>query len=91
MTVLANPASGGASWRVLCVSRSGFEGGGIEVARSRAVRVGIRGYRSHETVQGIVAGVAVFCRRVFHIVGYGDAVAGVAVMGMIAQGRWRRR
>jgi hypothetical protein len=64
MVVLVNPASGGASRRVLCVSRSGFEGG-AEVARSRAVHVRIRGCRCHEAVRGIVAGVAVSCRRMF--------------------------
>jgi hypothetical protein len=30
-TVLANLAPIGASWRVLCSYRSGFEGGGVEV------------------------------------------------------------
>jgi hypothetical protein len=41
--VPANIASGEASWRVLCASRSGFEGGGAEVACSMAVRVRTRG------------------------------------------------
>jgi hypothetical protein len=31
--VLVNLASGGASWHALCLSRSGFEGGGIEISR----------------------------------------------------------
>jgi hypothetical protein len=41
--VLANPASGGTSWRALYPSRSGFEGGGVGVASSVAARVLIRG------------------------------------------------
>jgi hypothetical protein len=86
MVVLANPASSGASRRVLCVSRSGFKGCGIEVARSRAIRMGIRGCRWHEAVQGTVPGVAVSRRCMFHSVGHGGAVA-----GMVAQGRWWRR
>jgi membrane-associated protease RseP (regulator of RpoE activity) len=35
--VLANPAPVGASWRVLCSYRSGFEGGGVVVGRPAAV------------------------------------------------------
>jgi hypothetical protein len=31
--VMANPASGGASWRALCLPRSAFEGGGVEIFR----------------------------------------------------------
>jgi hypothetical protein len=31
-TVLANLASGGASWRALCPSRGGFEGGGVKIS-----------------------------------------------------------
>jgi hypothetical protein len=31
--VLANLASDGASWHALCPSRSGFEGGGVEISR----------------------------------------------------------
>jgi hypothetical protein len=34
--VLANPAPVGASWRVLCSYRSGFEGGGVVVGRPAA-------------------------------------------------------
>jgi hypothetical protein len=43
--VLENPAPVGASWRVLCSYRSGFEGGGIAVGRPAAVRGPIRGCR----------------------------------------------
>jgi hypothetical protein len=43
--VLANLASDRASWRALCLSRSGFESGGVGDARSVAARVLIRGCR----------------------------------------------
>jgi hypothetical protein len=36
--VLANLAPVGASWRVLCSYRSGFEGGGVEVGCPAAAR-----------------------------------------------------
>jgi hypothetical protein len=42
-TVRANLAPVRASWRVLCLYRSGFEGGGVEVARPAAARVLTRG------------------------------------------------
>jgi hypothetical protein len=42
-TVLANLASGGASWRALCPPRSGFEGGGVEVFRGVVVCTLTRG------------------------------------------------
>jgi hypothetical protein len=38
-TILANLAPVGTSWRVLCPYRSGFEGGGVEVACPTAARV----------------------------------------------------
>jgi hypothetical protein len=38
-------ASGGVSWRALCLSRSGFEGGGVGDTRSVAARMLIRGCR----------------------------------------------
>jgi hypothetical protein len=43
VTVLANFASGGASWRVLCLSRSGFEGSGVGASCLVAVRTSARG------------------------------------------------
>jgi hypothetical protein len=42
-TVPANLAPVGASWRVLCPYRSGFEGGGVEIAHPVAARVLTRG------------------------------------------------
>jgi hypothetical protein len=50
--VLANLASGGASWRVLCASRSGFEGGGVEVSCSATACVRTRGCCRREAVRG---------------------------------------
>jgi hypothetical protein len=44
-TVLANLAPVGASWRVLCPYRSGFEGGGAEVGCPAAIRGPARGRR----------------------------------------------
>jgi hypothetical protein len=41
--VLANLASGGASWRALCSSKGGFEGGGVETSRLVIVRTLTRG------------------------------------------------
>jgi hypothetical protein len=87
-TVLANLAPVGASWRVLCPYRSGFEGGGAEVGCPAAVRGPARGCRRRGSVRGIVAGVATSCpcalqqrwgchRSTRH---------GAAVAGMTAQG-----
>jgi hypothetical protein len=42
--VLANLASGGASWRALYPPRSGFEGGGVEIPRLVVVRTLTRGW-----------------------------------------------
>jgi hypothetical protein len=42
-TVLVNLASGGASWRVLCPSWGGFEGGGVEISRLVVVHTLTRG------------------------------------------------
>jgi hypothetical protein len=78
MVVLANLALVGTSWRILCPYRSGFEGGGVEGAHPANARGPARGCRRREAVRGTVAGVAVSCRRMFHSVGYGDAVAGMA-------------
>jgi hypothetical protein len=62
------------SWRILLLAgRHGVScarpgaasrGGGVEVARSRVVRVGIRGCHWHEAVQGTLVGVAVSRRRI---------------------------
>jgi hypothetical protein len=41
--VLANLASGGASWRALYLSRSGFEGGGVGASRLVVVHTLTRG------------------------------------------------
>jgi hypothetical protein len=43
MAVLANLASGGASWHALCPSRSGLEGGGVEIPHLVVVRMLTRG------------------------------------------------
>jgi hypothetical protein len=43
--------------------RSGFEGGGVEVAHPAAARVLTRGCRRQEAVRGTVAGVAMSCPR----------------------------
>jgi hypothetical protein len=43
MTVLANLAPVGASWRVLCPYRVEFEGSGVEVGCSAATRGPVRG------------------------------------------------
>jgi hypothetical protein len=39
MAVLANLASGGASWCALCPPRSGFECGGVEIPHSVVIRM----------------------------------------------------
>jgi hypothetical protein len=44
-TVLANLAPVGASWRILCLYRNGFEGGGVEVVCPAAARRTARGCR----------------------------------------------
>jgi hypothetical protein len=41
--VLANLASVGASWHALCPSRSGFEGGGVEIPHLVVIRMLTRG------------------------------------------------
>jgi hypothetical protein len=87
-TVLANLAPVGASWCVLCLYRSGFEGGGVEVGRPAAARGPSRGCRQRGSVRGTVAGMATSrpralqqhrgCRR--------STQRGAAVAGMAAQG-----
>jgi hypothetical protein len=64
MAVLANLASDGASWRVLCPSRSGFEGGGIGASRLVVARILARGCDRREAVGRTAAGVAVSCRSI---------------------------
>jgi hypothetical protein len=87
-TVPANLAPVGASWRVLCSYRGGFEGGGVEVGCPAAARGPARGCRQRGSVRGTVAGVAMSCpcalqqrwgcRR--------STRCGAVVVGMAAQG-----
>jgi hypothetical protein len=86
-TVLANLVPVGASWRVLCSYRSGFEGGGVEVGCPAVVRGPTRGGHPRGPVRGTVAGMTTSwprapqqrqgCRR--------STRRGAAVMGMAAQ------
>jgi hypothetical protein len=55
-TVLANLAPIGASWRVLCPYRGGFEGGGVEVGYPAAAREPARGCCQRGGVRGTAAG-----------------------------------
>jgi hypothetical protein len=87
-TVLANLSPVGASWRVLCPYRSGFEGGGAEVGCPVVARGLVRGCRQRGSVRGTVAGMTTSrpralqqrrgCRR--------STRRGTAVAGMAAQG-----
>jgi hypothetical protein len=87
-TVLANLAPVGASWRVLRLYRSGFEGGGVEAGCPDVVRGPARGCRRWGSVRGTVAGMATSrprapqqrrrCRRSAR---HGAAVAGMATQG----------
>jgi hypothetical protein len=88
MAVLANLAPVGASWRVLCPYRSGFERGGAEVGCPAAAHGPARGCRQREAVQGTAAGVVTSRPRVLqqrrgcrH-----SARRDVVVAGMAAQG-----
>jgi hypothetical protein len=56
-TVLANLAPIGASWRVMCPYRSGFEGDGVEVGCPAAARGPARGCRQRGSIRGTVVGV----------------------------------
>jgi hypothetical protein len=58
------------------MSRSGFEEGGVEVARSTAVRVRTRGFdmRPYKAQWLVWRCPVATC---FHSFGYGDAVAGM--------------
>jgi hypothetical protein len=87
-TVLANLAPVGASWRVLCSYRSGFEGGGVEVGCPTVARGPARGRRQRRSVRGTVAGMATSRPRVFQqrrgcrrSARQGAAVAGTATQG----------
>jgi hypothetical protein len=62
-TVLANLVPVGASWHVLCLYRSGFEGGGVEVGCPAVVREPAQGGRPRGPVRGTVAGMATSCPR----------------------------
>jgi hypothetical protein len=87
-TVLANLVPVGASWRVLCPYRGGFEGGGAEVGRPAAVRGPVRGRRRRGSVRGAVAGVATSCPRALQQ-RWGcrrSTRRGAVVAGMAAQG-----
>jgi hypothetical protein len=59
--VLANPAPVEASWRVLCLYRSGFEGGGVVVGRPAAAAGRFEGAVNRGAVRDTVAVVATSC------------------------------
>jgi hypothetical protein len=87
-TVLANLAPVGASWRVLCLYRSGFEGGGVEVGCPAVAREPARGGRQRGSVRGTVVGMATSCLCVLQqrrgcrrSTRRGAAVAGMAARG----------
>jgi hypothetical protein len=87
-TVLANLAPVGASWRVLCLYRGGFEGGGVEVGCPAAVRGLARGCRRRGSVRGTVAVVVTSYPRALQR-RWGccrSTRRGAAVAGMVAQG-----
>jgi hypothetical protein len=87
-TVLANLSPVGASWRVLCPYRGGFEGGSVEVGRPATARGPARGCHQRGSVRGTVAGVAMSCPRVLQqrrrcrrSTRRGAAVAGTTAQG----------
>jgi hypothetical protein len=86
--VLANPAPVGASWRVLCSHRSGFEGGGVVVCRPAAATSRFEGAVNGASVRGTVAVVATSCPRALqqHRGCRHSARRDAAVAGMVAQG-----
>jgi hypothetical protein len=61
--VLANPAPVEASWRVLCLYRSGFKGGGVMVGRPAAAAGRFEGTVNGGPVRGTVAVVVTSCPR----------------------------
>jgi hypothetical protein len=87
-TVLANLAPDGASWRVLCPYRGGFEGGGVEVGCPATARGPARGCRQRGAVRGTAVGVATFRPRALqqHRGCRHSARRDVAVAAMAAQG-----
>jgi hypothetical protein len=86
--VLANPAPVGASWRVLCSYRSGFEGGGVVVGRLAAAAGRFEGAANGGSVRGTVAVVAVSRPRALQQRRgcHHSARRGVVVVGMAALG-----
>jgi hypothetical protein len=86
-TVLANPAPVGVSWRVLCLYRSSFEGGGVVVGRPAAAAGRFEGAANGGSVRGIVAMAASRphalqqCQGCRHSARCGAAVAGMAAQG----------
>jgi hypothetical protein len=56
--ILANPAPVGVSWHVLCLYRSGFEGGGVVVGRLAGAAGRFEGAVNGASVRGTVAVVA---------------------------------
>jgi hypothetical protein len=88
--VLVNLASRGASWRALYPSRSGFEGGAVEISRLVVVRTLTWGSSWQEAVGRTAAGVEVSCRPVTpQRRGWRcSAWDGVMMAGMAAQDRW---
>jgi hypothetical protein len=83
--VLANPAPVEASWRVLCLYRSGFEGGGVVVGRPAAAAGRFEGAVNGGPVRGTVAVVATSCPRALQQHRH-SARRGATVEGMSAQG-----
>jgi hypothetical protein len=85
--VLANLASGGASWHALCPSRSGFESGGVEISRWVVVRTLTRGCSWREAVGHTAASVEASCRSITP-----QRRDGAAAPGMASGWRgWSRR
>jgi hypothetical protein len=61
--VLANPAPVEASWRVLCLYRSGFEGAGVVVGCPAATAGRFEGVVNGGPVRGTVADMVTSCPR----------------------------
>jgi hypothetical protein len=86
--VLANPASVGVSWRVLCSYRSSFEGGGVVVGRPATAAGRFEGAINGGSVRGTMAVMAASRPRALqqHRGCRHSARRGAAVAGMAAQG-----